>query len=89
MERERLAQIRIRQADIVGIDNIRAGGQDIKAEKYRAKNRNKEKERSAEPFFTLGKPPPYYPCKLFVPALPQEPDCSSGLHSLEAFSDPV
>ena len=58
MERERLAQIRIRQADIVGIDDIRAGGQDIKAEKYRAKNRNKEKERSAELFFTHGKPPP-------------------------------
>ena len=58
MERESLAQIRIRQADIVGIDDIHAGGQDIKAEKYRAKDRNEEKERSAKLVFTHGKPPP-------------------------------
>ena len=58
MERERLSQIGIRQADVVGIDDIRAGGQDIKAEKHRAKDGNEEKERSAELFFTHEKPPP-------------------------------
>ena len=58
MKRERLSQIGIRQADVVGIDDIRAGGQDIKTEKHRAKDGHKEKERSAKLFFTHGKPPP-------------------------------